>query len=111
MGALAARAANEGYAGAGRAAPYHGYYFKVLTGQGSQAPGGERSWIVQGRMTGGFGLLAWPAEYGSSGVMTFLVGPDGEIREKDLGPETPRAAAAITTFDPDSTWSALTSSG
>lgn len=84
--------------------PHHGYYYKELTGQGPSAPGGERSWIAKGAMTGGYAMLAWPAEYGSSGVMTFMIGPDDVLRQKDLGEDTPAAAAAITAFDPDSTW-------
>ena len=109
MGELAARAAADGYtrADTGRTA-YHGYYFKVLTAQGPNVPGGSRSWVTGGLMRGGFGLLAWPADYGDSGIMTFIVGPDGVIREKDLGSETPRVAPAIDAFDPDSTWSLST---
>ncbi|HET9292932.1 MAG TPA: DUF2950 family protein [Gemmatimonadales bacterium] len=82
--------------------PYHGYYDKALTGQGPSAPGGERSWIANGAMTDGCGMLAWPAEYGAGGVMTFMIGPDNVVRQEDLGEETPAAAAAITAFDPDS---------
>lgn len=106
MGELAARASAEGYGG-GKRAPYHGYYFKVLTAQGASAPGGARSWIVGDAMTGGFALVAWPAEYGLTGVMTFLVGPDGVIRQKDLGTDTATLAEAVTTFDPDPSWSPL----
>jgi hypothetical protein len=105
MGEFAAKAAAEGYSGENaRRDPYHGYFFKVLTAQGPTAPGGEKSWIVDGAMRDGFGLLAWPAEYGASGVMTFMIGPDGVLREKDLGSETPTFAVAIDRFDPDSTW-------
>jgi len=105
MGELAAEASAEGYGGKDvRTAPYHGYLFKVLKSQGANAPGGEKSWIVNGAMTGGFGFLAWPAEYGSSGVMTFMVGPDGVIRQKDLGNDTPAQAQAIAAFNPDSSW-------
>ena len=109
MGELAARAAADGYtrADTGRTA-YHGYYYKVLTAQGPNVPGGSRSWVTGGLMRGGFALLAWPADYGDSGIMTFIVGPDGVIREKDLGSETPRVAPAIDAFDPDSTWSLST---
>lgn len=107
MGELAAKASAEGYGGENaRREPLYGYYFKILTAQGPSAPGGEKSWVVDGTMRGGFGLLAWPAEYGASGVMTFMVGPDGALRQKDLGDETPTAAAAITRFDPDSSWTA-----
>lgn len=104
MGELAAEATAEGYGNNARTAPYHGYQFKVLKGQGANATGGEKSWIVNGAMTGGFGFLAWPAEYGSSGVMTFIVGPDGVIRQKDLGDDTPAQAQAIAAFNPDSSW-------
>ena len=106
MGELAAKAADEGYRRQEGRFPYRGYFFKVLTSQGPNAPGGERSWIVGNRMTGGFALLAWPAEYGKSGVMTFLVGTDGEIRQQDLGADTGARAEAIHAFDPDSSWSA-----
>lgn len=105
MGELVAQAATEGYRRQEGPAPYHGYFFKVLTAQGPGAPGGERPWIVGNRMTGGFGLLAWPADYGKSGVMTFLVGPDGELRQQDLGANTVARAEAINAFDPDSSWS------
>jgi hypothetical protein len=107
MGELAAEASAEGYGGKDvRTAPYHGYLFRVLKSQGANAPGGEKSWIVNGVMTGGFGFLAWPAEYGSSGVMTFMVGPDGVVRQKDLGDSTATAAVGIAAFNPDSSWKA-----
>jgi hypothetical protein len=105
MGELAAKAAAEGYRRQEGPTPFHGYFFKVLTSQGPSAPGGERSWIVGNRMTGGFALLAWPADYGKSGVMTFLIGPDGELRQQDLGTDTGARAEAINAFDPDSSWS------
>ena len=105
MGELAAKAAADGYrkSETGPTA-YHGYFFKVLTAQGSNAPGGERSYIVDGLMRGGFAMIAWPADYGQSGVMTFLIGQDGVLRQKDLGPETAALAQAITSFNPDSSW-------
>lgn len=105
MGELAAKAASAGYQRGDRGAPYHGYYLKVLTEQGPHAKGGQRSWIVRGAMTGGFGLIAWPAEYRASGVMTFMVGPDGAVRQRDLGEDTDALAPAITAFDTDSSWS------
>ena len=105
MGELAAKAAAEGYRQREGPAPYQGYFFKVLTAQGPRAHGGERSWIVGNKMTGGFGLLAWPADYGKSGVMTFLIGPDGELRQQDLGTDTAARAGTINSFDPDSSWS------
>jgi Protein of unknown function (DUF2950) len=84
--------------------PYNGYFFRVLTGQGPHAPGGAKSYIVDGKMTAGFAFVAYPAEYRSSGVMTFIVDESGTIYEKDLGPETTKLAQAMTAYDPDSTW-------
>lgn len=107
MGPLAAQAAQEGYkpkTAAGEPAPYHGYYYRVLTGQGANAPGGEYSYVINGNMVAGFALLAWPAQYGSTGIMTFQVGPSGVIYEKDLGEKTADVAQAVTKFDPDKTW-------
>lgn len=104
MGELAAKAAAEGYGEAVRHDPYNGYYFKVLTSQGANAAGGPKSWIHGNAMTGGFGMVAWPADYGASGIMTFMVGPDGVVLQKDLGDETGTLAAAMTAFDPDQTW-------
>jgi hypothetical protein len=100
-----AKAAAEGYAfpaGAGKA--YHGYHFKILTGQGPNAYGGARDYMVHGLMIGGFGLVAWPAEYGVSGIKTFIVNQDGVVYEKDLGPPTATVAGAMTKFNPDKTW-------
>lgn len=85
-------------------APYHGYYFRILKGQGAKAPGGAYSYLVNGKMLGGFGLIAYPATYGNSGVMTFIMNHDGVIYEKDLGPQTAEAAQKITVFNPDETW-------
>jgi len=84
---------------------YDGYYFRVLEAQGVNADGGAKSYIESGHMTGGFALIAWPAEFDSSGIMSFLVGPDGVVYQKDLGLSTQRIAAAVKTFDPDLTWS------
>ncbi len=84
--------------------PYRGYYFRVLTAQGNAAPGGAKSYLTDGKMTAGFGFLAFPAEYRSSGVMTFMVGTDGVIYEKDLGPKTSARVRGIKQFDPDATW-------
>jgi len=81
-----------------------GYYFKILTGQGEHAKGGARSYLVDGHMLGGFGLVAWPAEYGRSGVHSFLVNQLGVVYEKDLGPDSEAVAMAMTVFDPDDTW-------
>jgi hypothetical protein len=85
--------------------PFHGYYFRILTAQGEHAPGGAMSYIVDGKMTQGFAMIAWPAEYGDSGIMTFLVGRDGRIVQKDLGEETASAVKAIAAYDPDKSWS------
>lgn len=109
FGPLIAAARAEGYqAGApqGRSQPYHGYYFRILTAQGASAPGGARSYLVDGRMTGGFGLLAFPANYGNSGVMTFIVDQDGIVFQRDLGPATGAVARRITAYDPDANWRA-----
>ena len=90
--------------GQGPQATWRGYHYRILTSQGSNAPGGKRSYVASGRMTRGFGLVAYPAIYGLSGVMTFVVGPDGEVYEKDLGEKSDQLAAAITSYDPDGTW-------
>ena len=81
--------------------PFHGYYFRILTAQGTAAPGGAKSYIVNGEMSAGFALVAWPAQYDASGVMTFAVNQDGMVHEKDLGAKTDATAAAITTYNPD----------
>jgi hypothetical protein len=104
LGELFAEATRQGYrAGQGRA-PYHGYYYKILTRQGPAAAGGAVDYVVNGKMIGGFALVAYPAEYRNSGVMTFLVNHDGTIFQKDLGPKTAEIAEAITSFNPDPTW-------
>ena len=87
-----------------RPAPFHGYYFRVLTAQGGSARGGAKNYIVNGEMTGGFALVAWPAQYDVTGVMTFIVGDDGVVRQKDLGTGTDGAARAISVYDPDGSW-------
>ena len=84
---------------------YHGYHYRILTAQGEHAPGGAENYLVNGHMTGGFGLIAWPADYGQTGVMSFIIGQNGELYEADLGPETNQLASAITAFDPDASWS------
>lgn len=83
---------------------YHGYRFRILNAQGSHAKGGARNYVEGGELTQGFGLVAWPAEYGKSGVMSFIVNQDGQIYEKNLGPQSARTAASIKSFDPDSSW-------
>lgn len=87
-----------------RLVPFHGYFFRVLTRQGKNAPGGATDYIVNGKMTAGFAFLAYPAEYRETGVMTFIVGQDGVVYQKDLGEKTAELAKAIKEFDPDSTW-------
>ena len=105
LGELAAQASAEGYkAGERGPAPYHGYYFRILKGQGSDAPGGALYYVVRGKMIGGFALIAWPAEYGNSGVMTFLVNHAGTVYQKDLGKRTDFVAKRLVQFDPDQTW-------
>jgi hypothetical protein len=106
LGPLAARASAEGYKGMqDNPQPFHGYYFRILTEQGSHASGGAKNYIANGNMTGGFAFLAWPAEYRVTGVTTFLINQNGEVFQKDLGPQTADLAKAITSFDPDDTWS------
>jgi hypothetical protein len=105
FGELAARARAEGYkATAGKPTPYHGYFYKILTGQGPNAKGGAYDYVVRGKMLGGFGMVAYPAQYGSSGIMTFIVNHDGIVYEKDLGASTAQAAGSMTKFNPDKTW-------
>jgi Protein of unknown function (DUF2950) len=104
LGELAAQASAEGYKVDGQGAPYHGYYFRILQGQGSDAPGGAFNYVVKGKMIGGFALIAYPAEYGNSGVMTFLVNHAGTVYQKDLGNRTEAIARRVTRFDPDQTW-------
>jgi hypothetical protein len=109
IGPLIADASAEGYKRdpSGRPAPFHGYYYKVLTGQGADVPGGAQDYVVDGKMTRGFAFLAYPAEYRDSGVMTFMIDKQGVIVEKDLGPDTEKIAPTITSFNPDSSWSEL----
>jgi hypothetical protein len=102
VGEEVAKALEEGYTEKGK--PYHGYYFKVLKKQGPAAPGGEIDFMVGGAMIGGFGLAAAPAEYRVTGVKTFIVGPDGVVYEKDLGPDTLKTFQAIDSYNPDKTW-------
>jgi len=98
-------ATNEGYnLQRGKQTPFHGYYYRILTKQGPAAKGGARDYMVDGKLTKGFAFVAYPAEYRNSGVLTFIVGQDGVVYEKDLGPETAQLAAAITEYNPDKTW-------
>ena len=89
---------------AGEHVPYNGYMFRILTSQGPHAPGGTKSYIVEGKMSGGFAFVAYPVDYRSSGVMTFIVDKSGTIYQKDLGPKTSNLAQAMTAYDPDSSW-------
>jgi hypothetical protein len=104
LGPLIAEAFAEGYR-SGEPVPYHGYFYRLLTTQGPHAPGGERSYLDdQGRLVGGFAVLAWPATWGNSGVMTFVVGRQGIVFERDLGPDTSREVQGLERFDPDASW-------
>jgi hypothetical protein len=98
-------AKNLGYTSAGgKPQPFNGYYFQILTKQGPQAKGGEKDYVVDGKMTGGFAVLAYPTEYRASGIMTFVVGADGVVYQKDLGEATAGAAQAVTAYDPGDGW-------
>ena len=111
LGELAAAATAQGYRAGKERQPYHGYYFKILTRQGERAPGGAIDYRVRGKMIGGFALVAWPAEYGNSGVMTFAVNHQGTVYQKDLGSETARVASSMTSFNPDTTWQRVDEDG
>jgi len=105
LGSLVADAAAEGYRRKGdRPTPFHGYYYRMLTAQGPQAPGGAKSYLKSGRLTGGFALVAYPASYGVSGIMTFVVNQQGVVFQKNLGPKTAAIAGSMTRYDPDKTW-------
>lgn len=114
LGPLVAQARVEGYRQKAKIltdeqSPYHGYYFKILIQQGKQAPGGKYNYLVNGHMIAGFALVAWPAEWGNTGVMTFIVNQQGKIYQRNLGPKTPSIAKAMTTYNPDHTWTVKTS--
>jgi hypothetical protein len=109
LGPLIAQARGEGYRHTTKImteerAPYHGYYFKILTRQGRHAPGGKYNYVINGRMIAGFALVAWPAEWGNTGVMTFIVNQQDKVCQKNLGSRTSRIAGAMTSYDPDDTW-------
>jgi hypothetical protein len=104
LGPAVAAATAEGYGGSSPE-PYHGYIYKRLQAQGPEAPGGAKSYVANGKQSGGFALIAYPAKYGSSGIMTFVVNQDGVIYQKDLGDDTETIAAGITSFNPDQSWS------
>jgi Protein of unknown function (DUF2950) len=105
LGPLVAFATGEGYAAKPDShVPFHGYYFHILTRQGSNAPGGAKDYVVGGKMVGGFAFVAYPAEYRNSGVMTFIINQDGVLLQKDLGKSTTDTATAMSEFNPDATW-------
>ena len=105
LGPIAVQAQREGYkASSGKPVPYHGYYYRILRAQGKDAPGGARSYLVKDKMIGGFGVVASPAQYENSGVMTFIVNYQGKVFEKNLGKDTTSIANAMTAYNPDSTW-------
>lgn len=109
LGPLVADAQSEGYGmkAKGQDAvrePFHGYFFKILVRQGMHAPGGKYDYVINGHMIGGFALVAWPAEYGDSGIMTFIVSQQGRVYQKDLGPKTDKLAPAMKVYDPDPSW-------
>jgi outer membrane murein-binding lipoprotein Lpp len=107
-GPFVAAAAGEGYRRVeGQRVPYHGYYYRMLYAQGANANGGARDYFKDGLLTEGFALVAWPADYGASGVMTFIVNQDGVVFQKDLGEDTATAVESIQAFDPDSSWTAI----
>jgi len=103
-GPLLAQASAEGYGGNQKGSPYHGYYYRILKAQGVHARGGAKSYILDGKMTGGFAFIAHPADYRSSGVMTFLVNENGTIYQKDLGEKTAELAQKMTEYNPDKSW-------
>jgi hypothetical protein len=105
-GPLLARASDDGYAtgGVGKAQPYHGYFYRVLKAQGTAAKGGAKSYLSDGKLTEGVALVAFPAQYKVSGVMTFIINQRGVVYQKDLGEKTADMATAMTAYDPDSTW-------
>jgi hypothetical protein len=99
-----AAAAEQVLGGRKEGEPFRGYYFRILTEQGANPPGGAYNYVINGNMIAGFALIAWPADYGRSGIMTFECSHHGQVWERDLGPDTGKIAAAITQYDPDSTW-------
>jgi hypothetical protein len=109
LGPLVAQAHADGYHHTAKMmndqqAPYHGYYFKVMTRQGRHAPGGKYDYLINGRMLAGFALVAWPAKWGNTGVMTFIVNQQGKVYQKNLGPKTVMIAAGMKSYDPDDSW-------
>lgn len=110
LGPLVAQARLEGYRHKTRIlteeeTPYHGYYFQILTRQGKHPPGGKYNYVINGHLIGGFALVAWPAQWANTGVMTFVVNQQGKVYQKNLGPKTARLAPALRAYDPDDSWS------
>jgi Protein of unknown function (DUF2950) len=112
LGPLLAAATREGYTDSVSKplAPYHGYFYRILTKQGNDAPGGAHDYLIRGHMIGGFAVIAYPARYGVSGIMSFLVNQDGVVYEQNLGKNTTAIASKMTTFNPDASWRQLASS-
>ncbi|MGH7969823.1 MAG: DUF2950 domain-containing protein [Limisphaerales bacterium] len=111
LGPMVAQARGEGYRHQTRIltdqpSPYHGYFYRVMTCQGRHATGGKYNYIINGHMIAGFALVAWPAQWGNTGVMTFVVNQQGKVFQKNLGPKTATLAEKMTAYDPDSSWSA-----
>src|ERR1043166_6394541 len=111
LGPMVAEAQGKGYFGRkpegepeSGPVPFNGYYFKILTRQGMHAAGGKYNYVINGNMIGGFAMVAWPAEYGESGIMTFIVNQEGRVYQKDLGPNTEKAAKKMSEYDPDPSW-------
>ena len=107
LGPIMVQARSQGYGAKLTTAPgpYHGYQYRILTGQGKDARGGAYSYLVKGKMIGGFAVVAYPAEYGNSGIMTFIVNHDGKVFQKNLGPNTASVAKSMKEYNPDKTWS------
>jgi hypothetical protein len=112
LGPLLAAATREGYTNSVTRplAPYHGYFYRILTKQGKDAPGGARDYLVNGHMIGGFAVIAYPARYGVSGIMSFMVNQDEVVYEQNLGQNTAAIVSKITTFNPDASWKQVASS-
>ncbi len=104
LGEILAKASSEGFKASGRPAPYHGYYYRLLKRQGKNAPSGALDYVVGGRAIGGFAVVAYPARYGNSGIMSFIVNQDGKIYQADLGPDTPTKAMKMEEFNPGPDW-------
>ena len=110
LGPIMTQGSSEGYQlKTGTPAPYHGYYYRILLAQGKDAPGGAYSYLVKGKMIGGFAVVAYPAQYGNSGVMTFIVNHDGKVFQKNLGPNTAATAKGMKEYNPDKTWAEVKS--